>query len=55
MKVIYNSKSKTLLYHCNDPGKPEVILLGVTGISSVTIRENIVHSGLGIKPTKTFQ
>ena len=28
------SKSKTLLYHCKDPEKPGVLLLGPIGISA---------------------
>ena len=50
MKVIYNAISKTLLYHCKDPEKPRVLLLGPTGISAVNIGRTTIHSGLGIKP-----
>ena len=42
--------SKTLLYHCKDPEKPRVLLLGLTGISAVNIGGSTVYSGLGIKP-----
>ena len=48
-KVIYNAISKTLLYHCKDPEKPGVLLLGPTQISTVPIGETTIHSGLGIK------
>ena len=50
VKVIYNAISKTLIYHCKDPDKPRVLLLGPTGISAVNIGEITIHSGLGIKP-----
>ena len=50
VKVIYNAISKTLLYHCKDPEKPRVLLLGPTGISAVNIGGTTIHSGLGIKP-----
>ena len=50
VKVIYNIISKTLLYHCKDPEKPRVHLLGPTGISAVNIGGTTIHSGLGIKP-----
>ena len=50
MKVIYNAISKTLLYHCKDPEKPRILLLGPTGISVVNIGGTTIHSGLGIKP-----
>ena len=50
MKVIYNAISKTLLYHCKDPEKPRILLLGPTEISVVNIGGTTIHSGLGIKP-----
>ena len=50
VKVIYNAISKTLLYHCKDPEKPRVLLLGPTGISAVNIGGTTIHSGLAIKP-----
>ena len=50
MKIIYNAILKTLLYHCKDPEKPRVLLLGPTGISAVNIGGTTIHSGLGIKP-----
>ena len=50
VKGIYNAISKTLLYHCKDPEKPRVLLLGPTGISTVNIGETTNHSGLTIKP-----
>ena len=50
MKVIYNAISKTLLYHCKDPEKARVPLLGSTGISAVNIGGTTIPSGLGIKP-----
>ena len=37
VKVTYNTISKTLLYHCKDPKKLRVLLLGPTEISAVTI------------------
>ena len=49
-KVIYKAISKTLLYHCKDPEKLRVLLLGPTGISTVNIDWTTIHSGLGIKP-----
>ena len=48
VKVIYNAISTTLLYHCQDPDKARVLLLGPTGISAVG--GTIIHSGLSIKP-----
>ena len=50
VKVIYNAISKTLLYHCKDPEKARVPLLGSTGISAVNIGGTTIPSGLGIKP-----
>ena len=50
VKVIYDVIPKTLLYHCKDPGKLRVILLGPTRISAVNIGGTTIHSGLGIKP-----
>ena len=50
VKVICNAISKTLLYHCKDPEKPRVLLLGPAGISAVNIGGTTIHSGLGIKP-----
>ena len=50
VKVIYNAISKTLLYHCKDPEKPRVLLLGPTGISVVDIDGTTIHSGLAITP-----
>ena len=51
MKVIYNALSKTLLYHCKNPEKPRVLLLGPTRISAVNIGgRTTIHSGLRIKP-----
>ena len=39
-----------MLYHCKDPEKPRVLLLGPTGISVVNIGRPTIHSGLRIKP-----
>ena len=39
-----------MLYHCKDPEKPRVLLLGPTGISAINIDATTIHSGLGIKP-----
>ena len=41
--------SKTLLYHCKDPEKSRVLLVGSTGISTVNIGGTTIYSGLGIK------
>ena len=48
--VIYNAISKALLYHCKDPDKPRVFLLGPTGISAVNMDGPTIHSGLAIEP-----
>ena len=48
-KVIYNTISKTLLCHCQDPEKLGVLLLEPTGISPVNIGGTTIHSGLRIK------
>ena len=50
VKVIYNTISKTLLYHCKDSEKPKTIFVGSTGISAVNIGGATIHSGLGIEP-----
>ena len=39
-----------MLYHCKDPEKPKVLLLGPTRISAVSLSGTTIHSGLGIKP-----
>ena len=39
-----------MLYHCKDPEKPRVLLLGPIGISAVDIGGTTIHSRLGIKP-----
>ena len=39
-----------LLYHCEVPEKPRVLLLGPTGISAVNIGGTTIHSCLAIKP-----
>ena len=54
VKVIYDAISKTLLYHCKDPEKPRVLLLGRTGISAVNIGGTTIHSALAIKPGIKF-
>ena len=41
--------SKTLLYHCKDPEKSRVLLVGPTGTSTVNIGGTTIYSGLGIK------
>ena len=41
-------------YHCKDPEKTRVILLGPTGISAVNIAGTIIHSGVAIKPGTTL-
>ena len=41
---------KKTLYHCKDPEKQRVFLLGPTGISVVNIGGNTINSGLVIKP-----
>ena len=48
--MIYNDISKTLLYHCKDPVKARVLLLGPTGISAVNAGRTTIHSDFGIKP-----
>ena len=50
VKVIYHAISKALLYHCKDPEKPRVLLLGPTGISALNIGGTTIHSVLGTKP-----
>ena len=45
VKIIYNAISKTLLYHCKDPEKDRVPLLGSTGISAVNIGGTTILSG----------
>ena len=37
VQVIYNAKSRILLYHWKDPEKRRVLLLGPTGISAINI------------------
>ena len=54
MKVIYNTISKTLLYHCKDPEKSTVPLLGTTGILAVNVGGTTIYSGIGIKPGKNL-
>ena len=49
MKVIYNAVSKRLLYHCRDPEKTRVLLLGLTRMLAENIGF-IIHSGLAIQP-----
>lgn len=49
-KVIYNVISKILLYHCKNPKKPTVPLLGSTGVSAINIGGMNIHSGRRIKP-----
>ena len=39
-----------MLYHCQNPGKPRVILVAPTGISVVNIGGITINSGLAIKP-----
>ena len=48
VKVIYNAILTTLLYHCKDPDKARVLLLGPAGTSAVG--GTTIHSGLAIKP-----
>ena len=49
--IIDNAISKTSLYHCKDPEKHRIPLLGPTRISAVNIGGKTIHSGLGdIKP-----
>ena len=38
-----------MLYHCKDPEKLSVLLLGPTRISAVNIDGTTIHSSLGIK------
>ena len=48
MKTIFQTFTKTLLYHSDNPEKVRVLLLGPTGISAVNINGTTIHSGLGI-------
>ena len=41
---------KNMLYHCQNPGKPRVVLVAPTGISAVNIGGITINSGLAIKP-----
>ena len=47
---MYNAISKALLYHCKDPKKPRVFLLGPTRTSAISIGGIIINSGPGDKP-----
>ena len=38
-----------MLYHCKNPEKLKVLLLGPTGISAVNIGGTTIHSGLETK------
>ena len=50
MKVLSNIIAETLLCHCKDPEKPNVFLLGATGISALNVYVTTISSGLRIKP-----
>ena len=50
VKEVYKYKSKTLHYHCKEPEKPRVLLLGPKGISALNIGGITFNSRLGIKP-----
>ena len=50
VNVIYNSISKTLVYHCKGSEKLKVLLLGTTRISTVNIGGTTIHSDYGVKP-----
>ena len=50
VKVICNAISETLLYHCKDPYKPRVLLLGPKEISAINKGGTTIHSSLAIKP-----
>ena len=50
IKVIYNTISKTLLCHFEDPEKPRVLLLRPTIIPPVNIGAATIHSDFEIKP-----
>ena len=39
-----------MLYQCEDPEKPRVLLLGPTEMSAANIGGTTIHSGLGTKP-----
>ena len=47
-------KKVTWLYHCKDPGKARVVLVGPTVISLVNIYGNFSNSRLIIKPGTKF-
>ena len=48
IKAVFQTLTKSLLYHSNNPEKVSVLLLGTSGISAVNINGITVHSGLGI-------
>ena len=52
VKLMYNAKSKSLLYHCKGPEKPGFLLLESAGISTVNIGATTIHFCLGIKPAE---
>ena len=39
-----------MLYHCKDPEKPKVLLLGSSGKAASIIGETTIHYGLANKP-----
>ena len=45
--MIHNAISKSLLYHCKDPGKPRGFLLESTKKSLVNLLVTTINSGLG--------
>ena len=53
IKTTYKSVTKTLSYHGKELEKPYVMLLAPTGIATINIGENTIHSGLSI-PVKQY-
>ena len=49
VNVKYNDISKAFLYHCKDPEKSRILLLGPKQIPVGKIGGSIIHSGFGIK------
>ena len=54
IKTMFQSVSKTLLFHATNPEKPRVLLLAPTGVAAINIDGVIIHSALGIIPSNKF-
>ena len=48
IKTLFHAVNKVFLYRSGDPAKPRVLLLAPTGVASIDISGNTVHSGLHI-------